>query len=138
MLQLFKSHFQDPHKLREEDLEPTFVDLKNKILFENPYSDAHKKLCNRVEIILGRILTRHERYTVEIESQVDLWEIMPLFAERPRESWDRKIYSPNKEVHLDSTKTEVLFFLCFFAYCGGIVKNVGLVQSDARKICARG
>jgi len=130
MLQLFKSHIQDPHKLREDDLEPTFVDLKNKILRENVYSDTHKKLCTRVEIILGRILTRHERYTVEVESREDPWKITSLFVEIERESWERKLYRPNKELHLPSTKTELLFFLAFFAYYGGIVKNVGLVRSD--------
>ncbi len=42
MFQLFKSHFTNPKKLNDEDLESTYIDLKNKLLPTNYYEKKEK------------------------------------------------------------------------------------------------
>lgn len=71
MLNFIRSFIQDPSTLAEQELEPLFVNLKNKILITNVYSEGekHKKIYNDLGVILARLLSRHERYILDIESQ---------------------------------------------------------------------
>ncbi len=137
MFQFLRSQIKDPNTLRQEELEPTFIDLKNTILAKYPSSfnsasddPSFRRLFSRIEMILGRILSRHERYVVDVETAFNRWAHPPLFIERPGNPWDQKVYSPNKNLNLVETKSEILFYMCFFAYYGGIAKDVGTIKSD--------
>src|SRR6266849_2059089 len=132
MFQILKSHFFDPRTIRDEQLELTFIDLKNKIVVTDGRDNelSYKHLYSRIELVLSRILALHERYAVEVESGTDVSSIADLFVEGQGPIWKTPVHYPNRKLRRDSIKPELLFYLCFFAYLGGQVRQIGEVRDD--------
>ena len=129
MLNILRGFIQDPASLPEPELEPAFVNLKNKILVTNAYTESEKraKLYKDIEIILNRLLTRHERYILDIESQRgSSIEIRNLF----HQGFMAPVYSPTKIQNKEGVANEYLFYLSFFAYRGGMARNIGIVYPN--------
>ena len=129
MLNFLRSFVQDPATLTEQELEPAFVNLKNKILITNVYteSEKHRKLYDGIGIILARLLSRHERYTLDIESQPgSYYEIARLF----NPGFMPSTLSPTKIKDKTGVANEYLFYASFFAYLGGVAKNIGMIYPD--------
>ena len=129
MLSFLRSFIQDPATLTEQELEPEFVNLKNKILITNVYteSEKHRKLYDGIGIILARLLTRHERYTLDIESQPgSYYEISKLF----HSGFMPNTLSPTKIEDKSGVANEYLFYASFFAYLGGVARNIGMIYPD--------
>lgn len=129
MLSFLRSFIQDPAALTEQELEPAFVNLKNKILITNVYteSEKHNRVYNDLGIVLARLLTRHERYILDIESQAgSSIEIRNLF----HQGFMAPVYSPTKIQDKGSVANEYIFYVSFFAYLGGVVRKIGMVYPD--------
>lgn len=129
MLSFLRSFIQDPTALTEQELEPAFVNLKNKILITNAYTESEKrqKIYKDIEVVLDRLLSRHERYILDIESQLgSSFEIRNLF----HQGFMAPVYSPTKIQDKERVANEFLFYLSFFAYRGGTVRNIGLVYPN--------
>lgn len=129
MLNFLRSFVQDPATLTEQELEPAFVNLKNKILVTNVYteSEKHRKLYDDIGIILARLLTRHERYTIDIESRPSsYYEISKLF----HPGFMPNTLSPTKIEDKAGVANEYLFYASFFAYLGGVARNIGMIYPD--------
>ena len=129
MLSFLRSFIQDPTALTEQELEPAFVNLKNKILTTNVYteSEKHKKIYDDIGIILARLLTRHERYILDIESQLGSYFVISTLF---HPGFMPSTFSPTKIQDKGTVANEYLFYVSFFAYLGGVVRNVGMVYPD--------
>jgi len=126
MQRFLRSLIQNPTTLSEQELEPAFVSLKNKILITNAYTESEKrqKIYKDIGIVLDRLLTRHERYILDIESQRgSSYEIRKLFHQG---AWS-PVYSPTRIDNKESVANEYLFYLSHFAYRGGTARDIGMV-----------
>ena len=134
MFKFFKKNFSDPETLKDSELEPLFIELKGDILsllcFNPKHIDEQKRLSNRYNAVLSRILTRHERYFVEIEAQIDTWEISRICKDNNTVSWQSSFYRANKDTEFSSINTELLFYICWFSYLGGAIKDFGYLQAN--------
>lgn len=129
MLNFLRGLILEPATLTDQELEPAFVNLKNKILVTNVYAEGekHRKLYDDLGVVLARLLTRHERYTLDIESmRGSRFEISRLF----HPGFMPNTLSPTKIEDKGRVATEYLFYTSFFAYLGGAIKNIGMVYPD--------
>jgi hypothetical protein len=71
MFEFIKSHMQSPETLKDHDLEPTFIDLKNKVMqvAAGGRETIGGHLERRLYHVQSCILARHKRYHIEVEAQ---------------------------------------------------------------------
>jgi hypothetical protein len=134
MLSFFNRNIRNPESLRDEELEPVFIDLKNRILVTDIHANEKRRehLWDRIGAVLSAIGRRHERYIVDVEASIDWLKISNYFESYDRDrlayesthTWRVNIYDR------DSIKSDLLLYLSFFMYMGGAVRKIGIVRDD--------
>jgi len=133
MLQFMKFRLLSIDNLSESDLEPAFIDLKSELLSTDYYKlkDKYNKLHDRLGKLLTRICDRHERYMIEAEANILREDY--LFYSFKNHTWMDHAKSIRNDIDFSKKSDQCLFFLAWFAYVGGVVKDVGYVGRDEER-----
>jgi hypothetical protein len=135
MFQLFKSHLKDPATLRDIELEPTFIDLKNQIIIVSPYTNETKynHLYSRLGGVMSRIVDRHRHYFVEADNKIDTSGLIDLFIQTGGDNWSsRKSNHFRLDLNFSRFESDILLYLCFYAYVGGVIKLMGIIDKNPK------
>ncbi len=131
----FKTHVLNPSSLHDNELEDSFIELKKLILVTSAY-DAEKtyeKLYDRLTTILAKVIERHRHFALDIEARKERLSTWSLFLPQKHhtsEGLPYTTYAVPADLPLESLEPDVLLYLCFFLYLGGIVKDVGTIDKD--------
>ena len=136
----YTTYRKNPESLNQNEIEEIFVSLKKRILATSHIKQeaVYDRLYNRLQELIGQILTRHQHFILDVEAKYGhvrirfhnhsiLKEIKP----RPTDFLSYSHFVVPRNIELQEIEDDILLYLCFFLYTGGVIKNIGPVQPDA-------
>ena len=131
----YKTKIQDPETLRPNEIEDSFIELKQKILvtsayeMETEYQRLHKRLC----ALMGEVLSRHIHFVLDVEASGSV----PLTFFQQEHHYDADgmkytTYSISHDIDPSNYSPALLIYACFFIWQGGQAKGFGIINSNPK------
>jgi len=135
----YTTYQKNTESLKENEIEDIYVSLKKKILATSytKQEALYNRLYNRLQELIGQILNRHRYIILDVEAKYGhigirfhnqnlLNEMKP----RPTDFLSNSYFVVPKNIDLQNVEEDILLYLCFFLYTGGVIKNIGQIMPD--------
>ncbi|ATG92565.1 hypothetical protein [Methylomonas koyamae] len=135
----YKTYKINPEQLSDNEIEDIFIKLKKNILAANhaKQEELYNRINDRLHELIGQILSRHQHFVLDVEAKYGYtyirfnnYNLLNEIKPRPLDFQSGSYFVVSSNIDLKNVEEDILLYLCFFLYVGGVMKNIGPIMPD--------